>query len=221
MTSHARSLRSHAPVALSFLAVLLPWSAPTDAALIAAGSAPRPSSDPQRRADDLGQRLIRKAARNVDDDVMEKIIRAMNEAARRLEVDFDAGEETQSLQRRIVGQLDDAIKQAAMQRRRLRRAEPTASADKRRMPDRAQRRHAKRAKGSAQKRDASSTTGGKRDVSAEGGLPGGTLRESRRSWGSLPLRERDEVLQGIGEQFLERYRAWIERYYRSLQEAPE
>jgi hypothetical protein len=40
----------------------------------------------------------------------------------------------------------------------------------------------------------------------------------RRSWGHLPQRDREEVIQGIGEACLERYRVWIERYYRALQE---
>lgn len=49
----------------------------------------------------------------------------------------------------------------------------------------------------------------------------GDIHELRRTWGHLPMREREEIIQGIGESFLERYRDWIERYYRALQEAED
>ena len=34
-------------------------------------------------------------------------------------------------------------------------------------------------------------------------------------------REREEVIQGVSERYLERYRVWIERYYQALQESHE
>ena len=49
----------------------------------------------------------------------------------------------------------------------------------------------------------------------------GDLQETRRSWGLLPQRERDEMIQGSSEGYIERYREWIERYYRALQESGE
>ena len=42
------------------------------------------------------------------------------------------------------------------------------------------------------------------------------LRELRRGWGRLPARDRDEVVQGFDQDFLTKYRQWIERYYRAL-----
>ncbi len=35
------------------------------------------------------------------------------------------------------------------------------------------------------------------------------------------MREREEIIQGIAESFLERYRDRIERYYRALQETED
>ncbi|MCP4247470.1 MAG: hypothetical protein GY778_10520, partial [bacterium] len=46
----------------------------------------------------------------------------------------------------------------------------------------------------------------------------GRFREFRRGWGNLPARDRDEVLQGIDEDVLEKYRHLIERYFRTLAE---
>ncbi|MFQ5495803.1 MAG: hypothetical protein ACE5EX_10530, partial [Phycisphaerae bacterium] len=50
---------------------------------------------------------------------------------------------------------------------------------------------------------------------------GAPFRELRRGWGHLPGREREELIQGISERYLDRYREWIERYYRALQEVDE
>jgi hypothetical protein len=50
-------------------------------------------------------------------------------------------------------------------------------------------------------------------------LPDGELIDVRRAWGHLPMREREEIIQGVNEEFLEEYREWVERYYRALQES--
>jgi hypothetical protein len=150
---------------------------------------------------------------------MAGVIRMMKEVAAKLEIQFDAGESTQVLQRRILSQLDEAIKTAAAQRRPNRKNEPMPGGDKRRMPQRTAENAKKKADG--QKRTADAAKSGDAVPGAGAGqtsLTGGSLEESRRSWGNLPSRERDEVIQGSGERFLERYRAWIERYYRALQE---
>ena len=49
----------------------------------------------------------------------------------------------------------------------------------------------------------------------------GEFRESRRGWGHLPQRDRDELLQGIDEEFIEQYRPQIEQYYRALTETED
>ena len=67
----------------------------------------------------------------------------------------------------------------------------------------------------------SGTTDGKTGSQAGAESTRGDLREVRGTWGHLPMRDREEVIQGIGETFLERYREWIERYYRALQESDE
>ncbi len=181
---------------------------------------PGPESD--KKDQKLGQRLIRKAVANTDEDVMEGVARLMQEAAHRLEIDFDAGDETQTVQRGILDRLDKAIKVAASRRRPRRQRGRPSSADKRRMARGKPRTADKDKSASVDQAGASpSSTIGARAGAAEGASGGGELRELRRTWGHLPMREREEMIQGIAESFLERYRERIERYYRALQETDE
>jgi len=181
-----------------------------------------PPSEPSKKADDLGQKLIRKAVTDGDEDIMAAIVRMMTEASRKMEIDFDPGKETQALQGRIQEKLDDAIK-AAASKQRLRRQSPSPTdPDKRRMPTagKPQPRPETRAEGKPSPPSSSSTADAPAaDGRSEAERAG--LQDTRRSWGHLPRREREEVIQGVGEGFLERYRVWIERYYRALQESNE
>ena len=174
------------------------------------------------KAEQLGQRLIRKAVAQQDEDLMETVLRLMDEAAKKLEIEFDAGRETQVLQGRIVDRLEEAIRQAAAQRRSSRRSQSQWTGEKRRGPSQAEGGQSKQSSaqsGSADSKDAraASSSADPPDVEPHRG----ELREVRRTWGLLPRRQRDEIIQGSGEAFLERYREWIERYYRALQEAEE
>jgi len=181
-----------------------------------------PPSQPPKKVDDLGQRLIRKAVTDGGEDIMATIVRLMTEATRKMEIEFDPGEETQALQGRIQEKLEEAIKAAASKQRAGKKSPTPTDPDKRRMPTtgkREQRPEAK-AKGESPPGSTSNTV----EAPASDGrseAERAALQDTRRSWGHLPLREREEVIQGVGEGFLERYRVWIERYYRALQESDE
>ena len=198
------------------------------AALLLLGAAALPAQETTRRQrsgkgdERLGKRLIRKAVTDADEDVMEAVIRLMDTTARRLEVDFDAGDGTQALQRRILDRLGDAIKAAASQRRLRRQMRGVPAADKRRMAKGKRRPLDKdrNKKGDAKDSTAAGTTNAER-TAADRKAVGGELHELRRAWGHLPMREREEIIQGVTESFLERYREWIERYYRALQEVED
>lgn len=172
--------------------------------------------------DELARRLIRKAVNGADEDVMATIIRLMDESARKLEIDFNVGDETGRLQQRILVELDLAIKTAAAQRRLHRAPQQSSSGDQRRKPKSPQRGAAQDQRSKADGTEASSSDAHDAGTaSSEGTAMGGELLERRRAWGHLPAREREEIIQGIGDRFIERYREWIERYYRALQEAEE
>lgn len=181
-----------------------------------------PTSEPPKKVDDLGERLIRKAVSEGEEDLMATIVRLMTEASRKMEIDFDPGKETQATQSRIQEKLDEAIKAAASRQRARKQSPAPTDTDKRRMPTAGKReqRPEKKALGESSSKSSSDTA---ESPAADGPSEAerAALQETRRSWGHLPRREREEVIQGVGEGYLERYRVWIERYYRALQESDE
>lgn len=183
-------------------------------------SKPGKPAQPAAAQDDLGQRLIRKTLAESEEDVMDRAIRLMDESSQRLEIDFDPGDSTQALQKKIVLELDDAIK-AAASRLRQSKSPRSYSTDRRRMSQ-PQREEGSRPGGATSNSDApDDSTTKATPTSPERELPQGPLHETRRGWGHMPQREREELIQGGNEVFLERYREWIDRYYQSLQERGE
>ncbi len=176
-------------------------------------------NEPEKKEERLGERLIRQAATDSQEDMMAGIIRLMGDAERNLEIDFDPGDQTQDVQRRIVDRLDDAVKEAASQRRPRRSSGRPRGGDKRQMPKGQPDQGARTSGDAGDPGESTSRTPG--GVAADRTPTDGDIHELRRTWGHLPMREREEIIQGIGESFLERYRDWIERYYRALQEAED
>ncbi len=178
-----------------------------------------PGADKQ--AEELGKRLLRKAVAESDEDVMATTLRLMGESERKLGIDFDPGDETQQVQSSILDKLNDAIKTAG-KRRMGRGGQASWSSDRRRSEGAAKPQpppEANRKSSGAGGGDAEGTT--TPTAAGETKPVRGDLQETRRSWGLLPQRERDEMIQGSSEGYIERYREWIERYYRALQESGE
>ena len=170
----------------------------------------------------LGERLIRDTATGTVEDVMDELIRLMDRSARNLDVAFDAGSETQTLQRTIMERLDDAIRAAAAQRRPSRSKSQSADGDKRKRSGK--RKSATKpaaTEGKGERGASDSKEGSQAGAATEATSPDGDLEQRRRAWGHLPMRERDEILQGLSDRYLQRYRVWIERYYKALQEAKD
>lgn len=173
--------------------------------------------------DELSQKLLRQAVTESDEDVMAQILRLMHETARQLALEFNPGPRTLALQEQIMERLDQAIEAAAAQRRPSAGGQQQSRGDKRRMPGQKQPGEGgdEKQDADASDRDSAGTGVTEAGTTTRTDRAGGELTESRRTWGNLPLREREEVIQGSGEGFLERYRNWIERYYRALQEVDE
>jgi len=188
-------------------------------------SAPSPAVMQQEDEDKvdkkLGEKLIRNVTTQADEDVMASIMRLMSEAVRRLEMDFNPGKQTQDIQQQVIAKLDEAIAQAKARRRKQSPDQRPSTSDRRTQPP------SSRKNDKPEQADGKNTQDGKASATStppgggaiEAGTTGGQLEESRRSWGHLPQRQRDEVIQGTEEKYLQRYRAWIQRYYRALQEA--
>ena len=166
----------------------------------------------------LGERLIRDTATGADEDVMDELIRLMDRSARSLDVAFDAGNATQAVQRTIIERLDEAIRTAAAQRRPSRSKPQSADGDRRKKSGG---KKATASEGKSQRDGSQSKEGSQSAAATDANAPGSDLDQRRRAWGHLPMRERDEILQGLTDQYLEHYRVWIERYYKALQETKD
>ena len=138
----------------------------------------------------------------------------MEQAGERLADTFDPGDATQRMQKQALRDLDLAIKQAK-QNMRASRSASSQNREKRgegRTSDDAEGDDAKGRSDSGSGDEASAGLGGDIEV----GKDGGTMSERRRHWGHLPRHDRDEIMQGLDEEYLEKYRRQIERYYETL-----
>ena len=201
--------------ALQIVGIVLCGSAYADSG---GAAPPDPPSDANRQRDrDLSKRLIRKATTDTDGDVMSQVMSLMTDAEKRLVRGLDAGPETQAVQQRILERLDDAIA-TALQQRLPGRAQRMVQGERRKKPDQPPDKHEDQKGPPAE--DAAEP--GESTDAGTGTEPGtgrrGPFREFRRGWGHLPQRDRDELLQGIEEEFIEQYRPQIEQYYRALTE---
>jgi hypothetical protein len=169
----------------------------------------------------LIDKLTRRVTEGSDGDLMDQILRLMQQSTRKLEIEFKPGAETQALQADILKKLDEAIQTAAQQRRKQRQ-QSSSSSDRRTMPKPKEQSKQEQQAGASEEKQSAQSSGDQAPTA--GGEPSEAENQAeewsgtRRTWGHLPQRDREEVIQGTGERFLERYRTWIERYYRALQE---
>ena len=184
---------------------------------------PGPDSRPagQTRDDELSKKLINQAVTGGANDVMVQIMDLMSDARDRLAGRLDPGEETQTVQKQIIARLDEAIQKAMQQRRRTSAPPSPGEAEKRTMPG--------EPKAGRNDQAEQNATGDSSPDAAQAGPTDaktseklrGPLMESRRGWGHLPKRDREELLQGMNEEVIERYRSQIDQYYRALGEQEE
>jgi hypothetical protein len=151
-------------------------------------------------------------------EALARTLTLMEQSRQQLSVKLDPGPETQAVQQQIVAALDDLIAAA------MAGAKGTAGASG--QPQPGERRERQQPGQPDKTADGPPTPAG--DVPGQPGsvqsdgtgltTPSGEFRESRRGWGHLPPRERDEIIQGVREAVLEKYREQINQYYRALAE---
>ncbi len=210
--SHARRGQSMRSIATVIALVLL----------TSPGWAQQPPTPPKADKNDrkLSDKLLNKSGERSDESVMEVVIRLMNDAAARLEIRFDTGEGTLELQDSILKRLDEAIELAASQRNPSRNNQKGSTGDRRQQPKRqnAQTKQARTEQGEGEGQSDDNAQSDHAKGAVTNPKPGGDMLDTRRGWGHLPQRERDEIIQGVGERYLQRYRTWIEKYYRALRD---
>ena len=178
----------------------------------------QPTVESKGGAGGIDPELVRKLLgekSGVADDVQDAVT-AMADAATRLSEEFDAGEKTQQMQRRVLERIDRLIEQAAKDSgvsrpssQSRRRADPK--------PD------GRRKEGKSQPNAAGGMPPAK--ASASGTGPGEKKEDKAkdkaglsRGWGYLPDRDREEIFQGFDDEFQAKYRREISRYYEDLAE---
>jgi hypothetical protein len=172
---------------------------------------------------ELDQELLNDQAA-IDDKVardMELIGDRMARSRQRLALNNDPGTVTQTIQKRIVDNLDDLIEMA-------RRQQAQASASPQPRPGQGQQRPQPKP-GDAQAnnqgnqsrpntaqnpaQDSTLNPGGNTNAQ-----PGDDIRQTMAEWGTTSPRLRDAVFDGASETIIEKYRNYVADYYRSLAE---
>ena len=218
---------THSPIAwiLALSACVILHPAPATARPPEPNTGKTQPADPDApELDDLSKRLIKGDDPGATDAGMAAVIADMEQAHARLTNDFDPGQETQQLQQRILDQLDVVIASAI--RRGRPRGDSTGASDSqgdrrtRRPPTSDPRDQDPLAGGGADPTQGSTTRprlpSDSPPVDETSTMLDPRFRESRRAWGNLPPRDRDEIIQGAAEQYLEKFRPFIDRYYQSL-----
>ncbi|MBN1343242.1 MAG: hypothetical protein JXQ73_11215 [Phycisphaerae bacterium] len=179
------------------------------------------TSKPTAADEELIRKLLRGATGKDKGPAFERVIEGMHASRVKLAIQFDPGNDTQTIQRQILTDLDEAIAEAWRSQQRV-PSPTTKQSDS--DPKRKRQTTSSESSGQQQQQqdpDSASNQPMPDERATRGrpittSRPGGTIRELRRGWGQLPSRDRDEVVQGVGQDYLTKYREWIERYYRAL-----
>lgn len=161
-------------------------------------------------------------------DEMGRVVARMRKVYEQLAQRYDAGLVTQEIQRRIVDDLAKAIEEA---RRQMQQPPPSQTQPSEKDQDKdakpkernderqaAQQARQQTEKEQAEARQAQNPKPATRDMGGRPEQPAraGKIEETRRGWGNIPPRDRDEVVQGAGEEIIGKYKRQVDRYYEAL-----
>lgn len=163
---------------------------------------------------DLVEELL--GGRSTARDSVETTLLKMKQTAERLSDENDMGRKTLRMQKQILDGIDAMIETA----------EKTASSSQ-------QKSKSRRASARPSKGTKKETTQGRKSAAKDSSKQGTGTQETdpkaadkkgtpsdrtdlARRWGFLPDQDRDEVMQGLDEAFMPKYREEITRYYRNL-----
>ncbi|NUQ61694.1 MAG: hypothetical protein HUU20_04345 [Pirellulales bacterium] len=190
------------------------------------GPSPGETGQGRGAATGLDEQLLRelgRAAESEADSPLLAIARSMQQVGQRI-AKSDSGKETQQMQDRILGNLDELLKQARSQ---CQGGKPSAKQGQKVAP------RDTVAQPIAQKKPKEKSSGGGRDPTpaianqnkyGPGAAP--SQQPSREQWGNLvkalwgelPDRQREQMAQFFDEEFLPKYELLIEQYFRRLAE---
>jgi len=148
-------------------------------------------------------------------DVLGHAIHQMDQVADRIGHDLDVGIETQRLQESILANLDQVI--AAVKKSGM-GSGGSASGGEAQPQDSGSALNVGQRGGvsSGDSQGAAGGGSGSKGHLADAQHPQGALQDNRDKWGNLPVRLRDDLMQGINERFSSVYRELTGQYYRRL-----
>ncbi|QNN23428.1 hypothetical protein HED60_14465 [Planctomycetales bacterium ZRK34] len=155
----------------------------------------------------------------VGGDDFQKAIFDMKEAASRLTETSDPGLDTQRAQQRAIARLDQLISELAKQQSQSQSKSKAKKQDTGQQQNQSAQQQQGEANANAQQamQDSQATSG----TPQTGNLAEEPLAEKLAEWGNLPPRLRDQLLQGLEDNFSQLYRQMTERYYQRLGEQGE
>jgi len=181
----------------------------------------RPGEPPDDADDELQRRLRRelgRAAEAEDEHPVLTIARLMRDVQQRI-AGTDSGPETRKLQKQILSDFDELLKQARKARRQSKPAggQPQQLSSRRPVGQPRQ-----QAGNGGRKPSERPATASSRRPTGNGRARPPDMQQMRQVlkqlWGELPQREREQMLQLPVEEFLPKYEQLIEEYFRRLSE---
>lgn len=182
------------------------------------GLPPKPAPTPQQPADKpepatpppADKELDRKLTGREMNETFAQAVTLMGDTADRLARHGDTGIDTQRIQEEIIKRLDTLIETAREQQQQQSSSSSSSSSS------------AQQPQPQQEQQRGRQPSGENTTAATPPGMQTGPLRESldaaRASWGALPARVRDALLQGSGEKYSSLYEALTEEYYRRLAE---
>lgn len=175
----------------------------------------------QDNAQDIHADVLQQLFEDQPGDVFGRAVQEMDRVADRIGHDLDVGLETQRLQESVLAKLDQVI--AVAKKAGLSSGSSGAgsgsSGGQAQPQDTGSALNATQkgnlTQGDSQNTGGNSSGGGSQSVTAPSHNQG-ALQDHRLQWGNLPARLRDDLLQGLNEQFSSVYRELTDQYYRRL-----
>lgn len=174
---------------------------------------PRPKAPAELPRDPAAADLERKLSGEEVAEQFRQAVRLMNETSVRLQGARDTGVVTQRMQEDVLRKLDMLIKAAEQQRSRSRSS--SSSSQQQQQQD-------QQSQPNQQQQSNQSGTGDNRSETEPPARRNGPLNDQiggyGTTWGALPARVRDALMQGSSDRYSSLYQKMTESYYRRLAE---
>jgi hypothetical protein len=187
---------------------------------------PEEASDDQIDNQELEQSLLHSDGQPDPDQVKDNVAlvgQRMGRSHQRLSNDHDPGQTTQEIQKRILKNLDDLIQMS-----RAQQAQPSpgdqsgqsgdgqaSASDPNSTPKPDNGKAGQPDKNNSQSSAPSNPSGGGHDADTTAG-PTADITQSLKEWGSLSPRKRAAVIEAASEKPIEKFKDFIDDYYRAL-----